>query len=219
MLSAQPPVFPFVALLVSGGHTQLMRVGGVGDYTLLGESVDDAAGEAFDKTAKLLGLPYPGGPILSRLATQGVAGRFKLPRPMKNTGDLMFSFSGLKTAVLTASQKPDFTPEHVPDLAAEFQEAVVDVLCHKARAALAQTGLSQLVVAGGVGANTRLRERLHTEIERRGGQVFFPELEYCSDNGAMIAFACAMRVKAGQTQASMGGAFAIRPRWPLAELR
>ncbi|NSL54105.1 tRNA (adenosine(37)-N6)-threonylcarbamoyltransferase complex transferase subunit TsaD [Uliginosibacterium sp. IMCC34675] len=218
MLSSEPPTFPFVALLVSGGHTQLMRVGGVGDYALLGESVDDAAGEAFDKTAKLLGLPYPGGPILSKLAGQGEAGKFKLPRPMKNSGDLMFSFSGLKTAVLTATQKADFTPERIPDLAAEFQEAVVDVLCAKARAALAQTGLSQLVVAGGVGANSRLRERLRREIGKRGGKVFFPELEYCSDNGAMIAFACAMRIEAGKAAAATGGAFAVRPRWPLAEI-
>ena len=218
MLSATPPVFPFVALLVSGGHTQLMRVGGVGDYELLGESVDDAAGEAFDKTAKLLGLPYPGGPVLSTLAGQGVAGKFKLPRPMKNSGDLMFSFSGLKTAVLTATRRPDFVPEQIPDLAAEFQEAVVDVLCAKAKVALAQTGLSQLVVAGGVGANTRLRVRLRQDIGRRGGKVFFPELEYCSDNGAMIAFACAMRVQAGKAVPSVDGAFAIRPRWPLAEM-
>ncbi|GAB2902024.1 tRNA (adenosine(37)-N6)-threonylcarbamoyltransferase complex transferase subunit TsaD [Uliginosibacterium flavum] len=218
MLSVTPPAFPFVALLVSGGHTQLMRVGAVGDYELLGESVDDAAGEAFDKTAKLLGLPYPGGPILSKLAGQGVAGKFKLPRPMLHSGDLMFSFSGLKTAVLTATKKPDFSAEQIPDLAAEFQEAVVDVLCAKARAALLQTGLSQLVVAGGVGANTRLRERLTKEISKRGGNVFFPELEYCSDNGAMIAFACAMRVQAGKAVPSVEGAFAIRPRWPLAEI-
>lgn len=218
MLSRTPPQFPFVALLVSGGHTQLMRVGAVGDYELLGESVDDAAGEAFDKTAKLLGLPYPGGPVLSKLAGQGVAGRFKLPRPMKNSGDLMFSFSGLKTAVLTATQKPGFDATQIPDLAAEFQEAVVEVLCVKARAALAQTGLQQLVVAGGVGANLRLRERLQRDIGRRGGAVFFPELEYCSDNGAMIAFACAMRLQAGKAKASEHGAFAVRPRWPLAEI-
>ena len=218
MLSAEAPTFPFVALLVSGGHTQLMRVGAVGDYELLGESVDDAAGEAFDKTAKLLGLPYPGGPILSKLAGQGVAGRFKLPRPMLHSGDLMFSFSGLKTAVLTATQKPDFAPERMADLAAEFQEAVVEVLCAKARAALAETGLSQLVVAGGVGANKRLRERLTKDIGRRGGKVFFPELEYCSDNGAMIAFACAKRVEASKAVVSTEGAFAVRPRWPLAEI-
>ncbi len=218
MLSADPPSFPFVALLVSGGHTQLMRVGGVGDYELLGESVDDAAGEAFDKTAKLLGLPYPGGPVLSRLAAAGVPGRFRLPRPMKHSGDLMFSFSGLKTAVLTAARKPGFAEEQIPDLAAEFQEAVVEVLSAKARAALVQTGLKQLVVAGGVGANARLRECLQRDIGRRGGRVYFPELEYCSDNGAMIAFAGAMRLAAGGVAALRNGAFAVRPRWPLAEI-
>jgi N6-L-threonylcarbamoyladenine synthase len=218
MLSAEPPAFPFVALLVSGGHTQLMAVSGVGDYVLLGESVDDAAGEAFDKTAKLLGLPYPGGPILSKLADQGVAARFKLPRPMLHSGDLMFSFSGLKTAVLTATRQPDFSPADIPDLAAEFQAAVVDVLCAKAKAALKQTGLTQLVVAGGVGANARLRHVLREELGRRGARVYFPELEYCSDNGAMIAFAGALRIATGKQGASTGGVFAVRPRWPLAEL-
>ncbi|KAF7600252.1 MAG: tRNA (adenosine(37)-N6)-threonylcarbamoyltransferase complex transferase subunit TsaD [Candidatus Dactylopiibacterium carminicum] len=218
MLSSDAPVFPFVALLVSGGHTQLMRVSGVGEYALLGESVDDAAGEAFDKTAKLLGLPYPGGPALSRLATQGVPGKFRLPRPMKHSGDLMFSFSGLKTAVLTATRRADFRPEQMADLAAEFQEVVVEVLCVKAREALKQTGLKQLVVAGGVGANARLRERLHQEVGRRGGKVYFPELEYCSDNGAMIAFACAMRLRASHQVERGEGAFAVRPRWPLAEI-
>ena len=218
MLSSDPPQFPFVALLVSGGHTQLMRVDGVGEYELLGESVDDAAGEAFDKTAKLMGLNYPGGPILSRLAASGVPGRFKLPRPMLHSGDLSFSFSGLKTAVLTVIRQPDFEPSQMADLAAEFQEAVVDVLCAKARAALAQTGLSRLVVAGGVGANARLREVLAKELGRRQAKVYFPELEYCSDNGAMIAFACAMRWQAGKVGDSTQGAFAVRPRWPLAEI-
>lgn len=218
LLSAQPAEFPFVALLVSGGHTQLMRVDGVGDYRLLGESVDDAAGEAFDKTAKLLGLAYPGGPVLARLAQQGEAGRFSLPRPMLHSGDLNFSFSGLKTAVLTATQQAGYTPERAADLAAEFQEAVVEVLTHKAVAALKQTGLKRLVVAGGVGANQRLREVLQTAMRRRGAQVYFPELEYCSDNGAMIAFAGAMRLRAGVAQATHDGAFAIRPRWPLSEL-
>jgi len=210
--------FPYLLLLVSGGHSQLVAVNGVGDYQRLGSTVDDAVGEAFDKAAKLLGLPYPGGPILSKLAGQGTPGKFKLPRPMKNSGDLMFSFSGLKTAVLTATQKPDFTPGQVPDLAAEFQEAVVEVLCAKSRAALAQTGLSQLVVAGGVGANSRLRERLRRDLGRRGGKVYFPELEYCSDNGAMIAFACAMRVKYDKAVPSEAGSFTIQPRWPLAEI-
>lgn len=219
MLSAEPPEFPFVALLVSGGHTQLMAVTGVGDYALLGESVDDAAGEAFDKTAKLLGLPYPGGPVLSRLADQGVAGRFRLPRPMLHSGDLMFSFSGLKTAVLTATRQAGFTQAAIPDLAAEFQEAVVEVLCTKARAALKQTGLKQLVVAGGVGANARLRSVLREDLGRRGARVYFPELEYCSDNGAMIAFAGALRIAAGKQGHPTNGVFAVRPRWPLAELR
>lgn len=218
MLSQDPPEFPFVALLVSGGHTQLMRVSGVGDYELLGESVDDAAGEAFDKTAKLIGLGYPGGPALSRLAATGVAGRFKLPRPMIHSGDLMFSFSGLKTAVLTATRQPDFDASQTADLAAEFQAAVVDVLCAKALAALKQTGLSRLVVAGGVGANAQLREVLKRETARRRARVYFPELEYCSDNGAMIAFACAMRIQAGKQGAGTQGVFAIRPRWPLSEI-
>lgn len=218
MLSADPPQFPFVALLVSGGHTQLMQVSGVGEYVLLGESVDDAAGEAFDKTAKLMGLAYPGGPALSRLARDGVAGKFRLPRPMIHSGDLMFSFSGLKTAVLTATRAPGYKPEQAADLAAEFQEAVVDVLCAKAQAALRQTGLKRLVVAGGVGANARLREVLQRELARRGARVYFPELEYCSDNGAMIAFAGAQRLAAGKAVTDAGGAFAVRPRWPLSEL-
>ena len=192
LLASEPPSFPFVALLVSGGHTQLMRVTGVGEYALLGESVDDAAGEAFDKTGKLLGLGYPGGPAMARLAAQGTAGQFRLPRPMLKSGDLQFSFSGLKAAVLTATQQPDYSPERAADLAAEFQEAVTDVLCGKALAALKQTGLRRLVVAGGVGANARLRERLIDVVSRRGGRVYFPELEFCSDNGAMIALAAAM---------------------------
>lgn len=218
LLASEPPPFPFVALLVSGGHTQLMSVTGVGEYALLGESVDDAAGEAFDKTAKLMGLPYPGGPVLARLAEQGVAGKFKLPRPMLHSGNLDFSFSGLKTAVLTACRQADFSAEQAPDLAAEFQEAVVDVLLTKSLAALKQTGFSRLVVAGGVGANTRLRERLHAQLGKRGGRVYFPELAFCSDNGAMIAFACAMRLQAGRALPCAEGSFAIRPRWPLADI-
>ncbi|HEX5127128.1 MAG TPA: tRNA (adenosine(37)-N6)-threonylcarbamoyltransferase complex transferase subunit TsaD [Rhodocyclaceae bacterium] len=220
MLSPEPPVFPFVALLVSGGHTQLMRVDGVGNYTLLGESVDDAAGEAFDKTAKLLGLNYPGGPALAALATQGRLGMFRLPRPMINSGDLNFSFSGLKTAVLTATQRPNFAfNQAAADLAAEFQEAVVDVLCAKALQALDQSGLTQLVVSGGVGANTRLRARLTSSIKERGGRVYFPPLEFCSDNGAMIAFAAAMRLMSGEIPLDRKGAFAIKPRWPLANVQ
>lgn len=218
LLCEEPPEFPFVALLVSGGHTQLMRVEGVGCYELLGESVDDAAGEAFDKTAKLLGLEYPGGPLLAKLALQGQAGKFNLPRPMLRSGDLNFSFSGLKTAVLTATQRADFTPDQIPDLAAEFQEAVVEVLCAKAINALKATGLKQLVVAGGVGANTRLRQSLVEALAKRGGKVFFPELEFCSDNGAMIAFAAAMRLKAGQPLALGAGEIAVKPRWPLVDI-
>jgi N6-L-threonylcarbamoyladenine synthase len=215
LLATEPPQFPFVALLVSGGHTQLMRVSGVGDYALLGESVDDAAGEAFDKTGKLLGLGYPGGPAMAKLAAQGVAGRFRLPRPMLKSGDLQFSFSGLKTAVLTSTQQLDYSPECAADLAAEFQEAVIDVLCGKALSALKLTGLQRLVVAGGVGANTRLRERLIAAVSRRGGRVYFPELEFCSDNGAMIALAASMRLETGLAKPVQDGAFAIRPRWPL----
>lgn len=218
LLSADPPRFPFAALLVSGGHTQLMRVGGVGDYALLGESVDDAAGEAFDKTAKLLGLPYPGGPELARLAESGTAGVFRLPRPMLHSGDLQFSFSGLKTAVLTATQTAEWQPARAADLAAEFQEAVTEVLVAKSLAALKQCGLSTLVVAGGVGANRRLRERLNALAERRRFRVHYPEFEFCSDNGAMIALAAGLRFALGEPGHRDGG-FAVRPRWPLAELR
>ena len=192
MLSADPPRFPFVALLVSGGHTQLMRVGGVGDYALLGESLDDAAGEAFDKTAKLLGLGYPGGPQLARLAESGAPGRFKLPRPMLNSGDLSFSFSGLKTAVLLQATDKALSKTDRCDLAADFQAAVVDVLVAKATAAMTACQLDQLVVAGGVGANRHLRARLDAAGGLRGFRVFYPELELCTDNGAMIALALSL---------------------------
>jgi len=218
LLAADPPQFPFVALLVSGGHTQLMRVRGVGDYVLLGESVDDAAGEAFDKTAKLLGLGYPGGPQLARLAEQGVAGRFRLPRPMLHSGDLDFSFSGLKTAVLNVVSAPGWDPAGMADLAAEFQQAVVEVLCAKALAALKKTGLKTLVVAGGVGANLHLRQTLDAALQQRGGRVHYPEPALCTDNGAMIAFAGAMRLAAGEAVAGEPSV-RIRPRWPLAELQ
>jgi N6-L-threonylcarbamoyladenine synthase len=219
LLSRDPPSFPFVALLVSGGHTQLMRVSGVGQYELLGESLDDAAGEAFDKTAKLLDLGYPGGPALARLAESGTPGRLRLPRPMLNSGDLDFSFSGLKTAVLTAVR--DHAPDEAQraDLAAEFQEAVVDVLVGKALAALKRCDLTSLVVAGGVGANRRLRERLDHAAQDRGCRVFYPEFELCTDNGAMIALAGALRMEATgipdlATKPPVGG-FSVRPRWPL----
>jgi len=218
MLSADPPAFPFVALLVSGGHTQLMRVRGVGDYALLGESVDDAAGEAFDKTAKLLGLGYPGGPQLAKLAEQGVAGRFRLPRPMLHSGDLDFSFSGLKTAVLNVVSAPTWNPADMADLAAEFQQAVVDVLCAKALAALKKVGLKTLVVAGGVGANLQLRAVLDAAVSGRGGRVHYPEPALCTDNGAMIAFAGALRFAAGESGPEIC-AVRIRPRWPLVDLQ
>jgi len=215
LLSADPPQFPFVALLVSGGHTQLMHVTGVGNYRLLGETLDDAAGEAFDKTAKLLGLGYPGGPQLARLAAHGRPGAYKLPRPMLHSGDLDFSFAGLKTAVLTHANR-GFADNDAADLAAEFQEAAVEVLAAKSFAALKATGLAQLVVAGGVGANRRLREELDRRARRRGARVFYPELELCTDNGAMIAFAGALRHAAGKAPPREGrGAFGVRPRWPL----
>ena len=214
LLEPNPPAFPFVALLVSGGHTQLMRVDGVGQYALLGETLDDAAGEAFDKSAKLLGLGYPGGPALAQLAQAGQLGRFKLPRPMLHSGDLNFSFSGLKTAVLTASRNHLLDHAGRADLAAEVQEAITEVLAKKSIAALKHTGLSRLVVAGGVGANTRLRARLNETAPTFGAQVFYPKLEFCTDNGAMIAFAGAMRLKHAQKNYS----FSVKPRWELAQL-
>ena len=216
LLSDPAPEFPFVALLVSGGHTQLMRVDAVGRYTLLGESVDDAAGEAFDKSAKLLGLDYPGGALLSKLAQSGTPGRFKLPRPMLHSGDLDFSFSGLKTAVLLATQQNPADEQTRADIAHAAQEAIVDVLVNKSLAALEQTGLDQLVVAGGVGANQLLRSRLNKDIGKRGGKVFYPDLEFCTDNGAMIAFAGAMRLQ--QQSAQCDYRFIVKPRWDLQEL-
>jgi N6-L-threonylcarbamoyladenine synthase len=209
LLSAAPPTFPFVALLVSGGHTQLMRVDGVGRYVLLGETQDDAAGEAFDKTAKLLGLGYPGGPALSKLAESGAPGRYRLPRPMIDSGDLDFSFSGLKTAVLTTLKKHQPEPA---DLARAFVEAVVEVLVTKCVRALEHTGMDRLVVAGGVGANRQLRAALDASAARSGFRVFYPEAELCTDNGAMISLAAALRFK----EATGRGAFTVKPRWDLA---
>ncbi|NWG38532.1 MAG: tRNA (adenosine(37)-N6)-threonylcarbamoyltransferase complex transferase subunit TsaD [Hydrogenophilaceae bacterium] len=214
LLAEPKPEFPFVALLVSGGHTQLMQVEGVGAYQTLGDTLDDAAGEAFDKTAQLLELGYPGGPAVSKLAESGNPSRFKLPRPMLNSGDLNFSFSGLKTAVLTLRSKhPDEAAK--ADIAAAFQAAMVDVLAEKSMQALEQTGSLQLVVAGGVGANRQLRQRLIAEAAARGARVFFPPLDLCTDNGAMIAFAGAMRIQQGQTGPA---AFSVKPRWDLQEL-
>lgn len=216
-LSADPPEFPFVALLVSGGHTQLMRVEGVGRYELLGETIDDAAGEAFDKTAKLMGLGYPGGPALARLAESGNPRAFALPRPLLHSGEPDFSFAGLKTAVLTQHRRlgPGPSAQALADLAASTQAAIVEVLVAKARLALERTGLRRLVVAGGVGANRELRRQLDAACAARGVRAHYPELHLCSDNGAMIALAGAMRLAAGQAAARDDGAFDVRPRWPL----
>jgi N6-L-threonylcarbamoyladenine synthase len=223
LLASDPPEFPFVALLVSGGHTQLMRVDGVGQYALLGETVDDAAGEAFDKSAKLLGLGYPGGPAISRLAEFGDPAAYKLPRPMLHSKDLNFSFSGLKTAVLTVVKKHEaganICEQGKADIARGFVDAIVDVLVAKCVAALKQTGLKRLVIAGGVGANSQLRAALDAAAEKKRFRVYYPELEFCTDNGAMIAFAGALRLQINPTAARREYAFNVRPRWPLDELR
>jgi N6-L-threonylcarbamoyladenine synthase len=216
LLASPAPRFPFVALLVSGGHTQLMRVDAVGEYHLLGETVDDAAGEAFDKTAKLLGLPYPGGPALSQLARSGNPKRFKLPRPMLASGNLNFSFSGLKTAVLTLVRGADPDSRTKADIAASFQQAIVEVLVAKSVSAVAREGLDQLVVAGGVGANRPLREAMSKKAVREGFEVFYPPQDLCTDNGAMIAFAGALRLAAG---APADKGFTVRARWDLEELK
>lgn len=216
LLAWPAPDFPFVALLVSGGHTQLMRVGGVGDYELLGDTLDDAAGEAFDKSAQLLGLGYPGGPAVAALAAAGKPGRCSLPRPMMRSGNLDFSFSGLKTAVLTAVRGGMDGEQARADLAAELQEAITEVLAAKAMAALEKTDLSQLVIAGGVGANRRLRERLDAAAAARGCRVFYPPFELCTDNGAMIAFAGLLRLQRGEGRVPDG--FSVKPRWDLASL-
>jgi len=220
LLSTNPPAFPFVALLVSGGHTQLMRVDGIGEYTLLGETLDDAAGEAFDKSAKLLGLDYPGGPEISRLAESGDPAAYKLPRPMLHSKDLNFSFSGLKTAVLTVVKKQG---EHIDaqgkaNIARGFVDAIVDVLVAKSITALQQTGLKRLVVSGGVGANRQLRAALDAAAGKKRFQVFYPELEFCTDNGAMIALAGALRLQKYPNAASHDYAFNVRPRWSLEAL-
>ncbi len=209
LLSKRAPGFPFLALLVSGGHTQLVRVEGLGQYELLGDTLDDAAGEAFDKTAKLLGLGYPGGAALSRLAEKGNPSRFRLPRPMINSGDLDFSFSGLKTAALTlVKSHPDLDEQTRADIARAFQDAIVEVLVKKAKDAAKRSNLERLVVAGGVSANSELRRRLDSSRL----DVYYPELEFCTDNGAMIAYAGALRFLSGALPEKD---FAVRARWDL----
>ncbi len=218
LLSQHPPAFPFVALLVSGGHTQLMRVDGIARYALLGETQDDAAGEAFDKTATLLGLSYPGGPALARLAESGIPGRHRLPRPMIASGDLEFSFSGLKTAVMLLVRAADPDPQFRADVARSFQDAIVEVLAAKCAQAMEATGLTRLVVAGGVGANHALRARLDAQGARSGFDVYYPEPELCTDNGAMIALAAALRLQQQDRQVRKRSAFGVRPRWDLETL-
>lgn len=220
MLEENPPHFPFVALLVSGGHTQLVRVDGVGRYELLGESIDDAAGEAFDKTAKLLGLDYPGGAALARLASNGTPNRFAFPRPMTDRPGLDFSFSGLKTFAANTlhqviQEEGELTEQSKADIAYAFQEAVVDTLAIKCKRALKQTGLKRLVIAGGVSANKQLRQTLAELMQQLGGEVFYPQPQFCTDNGAMIAYAGFLRLKQGQQQDL---AIEVRPRWAMTEL-
>lgn len=215
MLEDNAPEFPFLALLVSGGHTQLVAVQGIGQYSLLGESIDDAAGEAFDKTAKLMGLDYPGGPLLAKLALQGDPKKYAFPRPMTDRPGLDFSFSGLKTAAANVIQKEGCSPQVQADIAASFQQAVVDTLLIKCHRALAQTGYKRLVIAGGVSANESLRAQLAQMLQALGGQVYYPRKEFCTDNGAMIAFAGYQRLQAGQQQDLTIG---VTPRWPLEQL-
>ena len=219
-LADDAPAFPFVALLVSGGHTQLMQVRAVGQYELLGETIDDAAGEAFDKSAKLLGLGYPGGPALARLADYGNPVAYALPRPLLHSGDLDFSFAGLKTAVMTQHRKlgSNVCEQARADLAASTQAAIVDVLVAKSLKALKQTGSNRLVVAGGVGANLRLREKLDAGAAKIGARVHYPPLALCTDNGAMIALAAALRLQHGLAVLQTDGAFDVKPRWPLSEI-
>ena len=215
MLEDNAPEFPFVALLVSGGHTQLIRVTGIGEYLLLGESVDDAAGEAFDKTAKLLGLDYPGGSMLSRMAQQGTPGCFTFPRPMTDRPGLDFSFSGLKTFAANTIRANGTNDQTRADIARAFEDAVVDTLAIKSKRALDQTGFKRLVIAGGVSANRTLRSKLAEMMQKRGGEVFYARPEFCTDNGAMIAYTGLIRLKSGvRSDLSVS----VRPRWPLSEL-
>ncbi|KHT65507.1 UGMP family protein [Photobacterium gaetbulicola] len=216
MLEDNPPQFPFVALLVSGGHTMMVEVKGIGEYQILGESIDDAAGEAFDKTAKLMGLDYPGGPLLSRLADKGTAGRFTFPRPMTDRPGLDFSFSGLKTFAANTIRDNDDSEQTRADIAYAFQEAVVDTLAIKCKRALKQTGFKRLVIAGGVSANKHLREQLEAMMTKMGGEVFYPRTEFCTDNGAMIAFAGMQRLK---NQETMDLGVKAYPRWPIDQLK
>jgi len=215
MLEDTPPEFPFVALLVSGGHTQLIEVRQVGSYKILGESIDDAAGEAFDKTAKLLGLDYPGGPKLSKMALKGTKGRFKFPRPMTDRPGMDFSFSGLKTFAANTIRDNDDSEQTRADIAFAFQEAVVDTLAIKSRRALKETGLKTLIVAGGVSANRYLRDQLAATLKKMGGKVYYPRTEFCTDNGAMIAYAGMQRLKNGEAQ---GLGVKCQPRWPIDQL-
>lgn len=215
MLEDNPPEFPFVALLVSGGHTQLISVTGIGEYSLMGESVDDAAGEAFDKTAKLLGLDYPGGPMLSKMAQQGTEKRFIFPRPMTDRPGLDFSFSGLKTFAANTIRENSDDDQTRADIARAFEDAVVDTLAIKCKRALEQTGFKRLVIAGGVSANRTLRSKMADVMKARGGEVFYARPEFCTDNGAMIAYAGMVRMKGG-TRGELS--VTVRPRWPLAEL-
>lgn len=215
MLEDNPPSFPFVALLVSGGHTLLVEVKEVGDYTILGESLDDAAGEAFDKTAKLMGIDYPGGPLLSKLAEKGNSERFTFPRPMTDRPGLDFSFSGLKTFAANTVRANESTPQTRADIARAFEDAVVDTLAIKCKRALKQTGMKRLVVAGGVSANRHLRLKLNALADSIGGEVFYPRTEFCTDNGAMIAYAGMQRLKRGADQ---GLSVKVFPRWPLDQI-
>jgi N6-L-threonylcarbamoyladenine synthase len=215
LLEENKPEFPFIALLVSGGHTQLLRVDGIGRYELLGESVDDAAGEAFDKVAKMLNLDYPGGPNVAKLALQGNGEAFNFPRPMLDRPGLDFSFSGLKTSVLTAYKQTADYPNKLADIAASFEAAIVDSLVRKCERALKQTGLKRLVMAGGVSANVRLRAQLQDLAQRKRWQVFYPSPVFCTDNGAMIAYAGCQRLMAGQQE---GLGVTIKPRWPMVDL-
>ena len=215
MLEDNPPEFPFVALLVSGGHTMLVQVEGIGRYQMLGESLDDAAGEAFDKTAKMLGLAYPGGPAVAKLAEKGEAGRYKFPRPMTDRPGLDFSFSGLKTYTLNTLHESDQSEQTKADIACAFETAVVETIAIKCRRALQQTNLNRLVISGGVSANLRLRKRLQEMVKKEKAKVYYPRLEFCTDNGAMIAFAGCQRLLAGQHEELE---FTARPRWPLDSL-